>query len=241
MSTSSAEPSVLAYWRERLPTALFIPVALLLAAPALTQGAAAMAKSFFVAYLLVFQFRLWDDLVDRERDRVSFPDRVLVRGRSLVPFYVFLLLLATVSLFLLYDRAIVYLVALMAFSFWYRWIAQRVPSVVRYHAVLLKYPLFTYLASSAGVAAMALVYFTFAAYEPLHDRSLRSKAVAFLDIVSWFVLILLRTSVFVAIPAAAIAAVAVRQVHRDEDAMLAGRALFVVSFVSLLITERVRS
>jgi hypothetical protein len=38
-----------------------------------------------IALALVVSFRMWDDLMDRERDRVKHPDRVLVRASSPAP------------------------------------------------------------------------------------------------------------------------------------------------------------
>jgi hypothetical protein len=222
MSPSWSEP--FAYWRERFPSTLFVPVALFLAIPALPEGTAAAAKSALVAYLLVFQFRLWDDLCDR------------TRPRALVPFYVVLAALAAVLVLLTFDRAIVYLAVLVSFALWYQWIAPTISPVFGYHVVLSKYALFAYLAASAGVVAMALVYVTFLCYEPLHDRGLRLAPVATAAILSWVVLIALSISVLIAVPAGTVAAFALWQVHRGEDGTLAGRVLFSVSFVAMLFS-----
>jgi hypothetical protein len=231
MSTSSPEPGILAYWRERMPPTLFVPVALFLALPSLSEGWSALAKSALVAYLLVLQFRLWDDLVDRERE----PERVLGRAPTLRPFY-FLFGTVTAAVLLL-DFEWTYVVALLVFALWYRWLSRNVHPVVCYHVVLLKYPLFTYVAASAGAFAMVLVYATIVAYEPLHDRSLRLAPVAVAGLLAWLALVALSTNAYLVLPAAAVAAAAVRQIHRGEDGTLAGRALFLVSFACLLFTE----
>jgi hypothetical protein len=78
MSTSSLE--AIGAWRaQRLPLARFGLLALLLAwaAGADTMTAAGALASIVLALSLVAQCRLWDDLVDRERDRRAQPERLL--------------------------------------------------------------------------------------------------------------------------------------------------------------------
>ena len=72
---------VVNYLRERFRLRLFIPLALLIAAAAIVPPASwtSFAIDFAVALLLLAQFRMWDDLADRGRDRIEHPGRVLVR------------------------------------------------------------------------------------------------------------------------------------------------------------------
>jgi len=73
---------VLAWLRERLPVRRFGPIAVALACPSQVgafRGPGAFAVDVLTAWLLLAQFRLWDDLVDRERDRERHPHRVLAR------------------------------------------------------------------------------------------------------------------------------------------------------------------
>jgi hypothetical protein len=77
---------VFQYFRERLPLHVFGPIAAALALPA--QAAAPFEAGRFIAdtafaFLLLAQFRLWDDLVDRDADAQRHPDRALVRARSI--------------------------------------------------------------------------------------------------------------------------------------------------------------
>ena len=71
-----------AYWLERFRPVLFVPVAILLAAAVRRRRHRADPRRWtidiFCALLLLGQFRLWDDLADRERDRAAHPSRVLV-------------------------------------------------------------------------------------------------------------------------------------------------------------------
>src|SRR5260221_12747652 len=80
-----------AYLRERYASPVFVLLAALLAATGhvISPGAVALillARSFVIAFLLVLAFRIGDDLADATRDRVSHPDRVLVRAKSRRPF-----------------------------------------------------------------------------------------------------------------------------------------------------------
>ena len=73
---------MLAYWRERLPMRTFGPIAAAIALPSqfpAFRGAGAFAIDTSICWLLLAQFRLWDDIVDRERDRERYPHRVLTR------------------------------------------------------------------------------------------------------------------------------------------------------------------
>ena len=85
------------YFRERLRLRLFGPVLLLLTLAAwwLASGAVLWApfKAGGLMTLLVVQFRLWDDLADRARDRTTHPERVLVR-HDVLPFKVLTVSLA---------------------------------------------------------------------------------------------------------------------------------------------------
>jgi hypothetical protein len=245
-SSSERAPGVLDYARERLPPSLFAPAAVFLAAPALPAGWA-FAKAVVVAAILVFQFRLWDDLNDREKDRVTHPERVLSRAENLEAFRALVVMLGVAVLLLLFSpRALAYVLAVGAFAVWYRWIAPSLPEVFRYHVVLLKYPLFSYLATGAPLASMALIYFTFVAHEALHDKKLAElpevRGALAVEMFVWVALAIVvgadpsvPTLVAYLLPFAA-ALVAIAELRRfwKSDAALTGRAVFLVSLVSLV-------
>jgi len=72
-----------AYLAERFRPAVFAPAiarhaGLALWAAEAGPTAARLAGAAGLAALLLLQFRLWDDLEDRDRDRVAHPERVLV-------------------------------------------------------------------------------------------------------------------------------------------------------------------
>ena len=73
-----------AYVVERFPLGVFAPFILLLSISAWlstdTATPTALAKSVALTTMFVVQFRLWDDLADRERDRLTHAHRAIVRA-----------------------------------------------------------------------------------------------------------------------------------------------------------------
>ena len=83
---------LLAYARERLTPGRLIPAGLLVVAATLAGRGwswdAGMAADVGAAFGLVIAFRVWDDLMDRDRDRSRHPERVVVRASSTTPLVV---------------------------------------------------------------------------------------------------------------------------------------------------------
>ena len=77
----------IAYARERLTPGRLLPAGLLVVVATLvgrgwsSWGAASVLEAA-AAFGLVVAFRIWDDVMDRERDRSRHPDRVVVRASS---------------------------------------------------------------------------------------------------------------------------------------------------------------
>jgi hypothetical protein len=173
-----------AYFQERFPPAVFGPVCLLLPAAAFWSVANATAGRLAVALLLgialVVQFRLWDDLEDQDRDRVTHPTRVLVNTAA-EPYRILLLVLtaAAITLSAAHTTALAATLALNA-ACWcaYRLVRRRLsPNGWRFGLLPLKYPGFVFVIAVflgdvipvrlAAVAATAYVCAT--GYELLHD------------------------------------------------------------------------
>jgi 4-hydroxybenzoate polyprenyltransferase len=195
VSASSTEP-LRAYVRERYPARRFVPLAAFLAAAALLGGrglspigATEVARAAAVSYILVFPLRLWDDLRDRERDRLSHPERVLSRAHRVAPFVALLTATATLGVAAVAATAgaapRLAALALLgaALALWYRARrALRAGRVLDFHVILTKYPVVVYVAAPAAGApagvrlllAMAVVYFSLCAYEVLHDDKTRA-------------------------------------------------------------------
>jgi len=88
MFTSSLE-SIGAWRAQRLPLARFVPLAVLIAwaAGGSTVATARGLALIGLALSLIAQCRLWDDLVDRDRDRSAHPERLLA-ARGPIDVYV---------------------------------------------------------------------------------------------------------------------------------------------------------
>jgi hypothetical protein len=156
--------TVAAYLAERVRPRLFVPVlstlwltalwaSETLAPASLKAGSSTYTLSLLLLTLLVAQFRLWDDLEDRDHDRRSFPDRVLVRS-TVEPFR---WLLAILTVGAIAAAAAASLNALagvvgldLLFLVAYRVVRPRVPDLVwRFPVLLAKYPAFVALTAMA--------------------------------------------------------------------------------------------
>jgi hypothetical protein len=175
------------YKQTRFPLALFAPLALFLT---LAAGAAdestpigLAAARILLAFTWLFQFRLGDDLADRQRDRRDHPDRILTRA-DWRPFVGLLALLtagnALLTVWLLpVPCGAEYLgmvgLFLLGYAATRRWQPPLLPASA---GVLLKYPAFVYLLSSVSASrwtlasVLVLVYACFLAHEILHDKRL---------------------------------------------------------------------
>ena len=176
-----------AYLVERFRPVVFIPAIalhLLLAwwAAGAEPTAARLAPAAGLAALLLLQFRLWDDLEDRHRDRVTHPERVLVVA-SPEPFRRALVVIGLGNLVVLAAApsaaALAGLAVLdAAFAAAYRLRAGVADPVWRFGVLLLKYPVFVGLIAAAAGAprtfrlaiAMAVMYAAATAYEAYHNR-----------------------------------------------------------------------
>lgn len=99
---------MLEYWRERLPLHVFGPVAVALTVPAhltVPFEAVAVAIDTAFAFLLLAQFRLWDDLVDRRVDAVRHPERVLVRASNTTTYVVACIALGVLNALIVLQRS----------------------------------------------------------------------------------------------------------------------------------------
>ncbi len=171
------------YVRERFPAVLYGPLALLI----VLAGMRPSVPRAILSLVLLFEFRLWDDLADHARDKLRHPDRVLVRAPSLAPFRALLLGAGGAGfllIFVLVDlrRALVAVAVHVAFFLWYA--RARSPALAPF-VVLAKYPLFAVIVDGGGGAptlhcglGSAFLYVTFVLFEWTHDPALfcRPKA-----------------------------------------------------------------
>jgi hypothetical protein len=180
--------TIVAYFRERLPLAVFAPVCLMLTGAALWSvngvDVFRLAVAVLLGIALVVQFRLWDDLEDRARDRATHPARVLVNAPA-KPFRLLQLVLTAVVIALSASQqaALVSALALNAIG----WCAYRLVRRLlssngwRFGLLPLKYPGFVvvmavFLGDVIPVrlaVAVATTYVCASGYELLHDNPAR--------------------------------------------------------------------
>ena len=173
------------YWIERFPATLFGPAAAVIALAAQDLAKFSLLRwsgDVLQALLLLAQFRLWDDLADRERDRTRHPHRVLVRAESTRPFVIVCLALGTINLVIAASTGRTSGVALFAvlntaFAAWYAW-RPAGGSAASSLVLLTKYPSFVLvIAAGAGSAiphaalGVVTVYASALAYEIWHDAA----------------------------------------------------------------------
>jgi hypothetical protein len=175
---------VIAYWIERFRPAVFLPAALSIALAAHSTAEIDLSRlvtDTIAAILLLAQFRLWDDLADRDRDRQSHPARVIARAPRISPFVVTCVALAVANAILAAarggDGVAAFLLLTAAAAAWYRWRPLR-RTAGSDLALLAKYPAFV-LVIAAGLSAplshavptAMAIYAAAVAVEIWHDPS----------------------------------------------------------------------
>ncbi len=174
MSASSLE-SIGAWRAQRLPLARYVPLAMLIAWAA-CGSAIATARGLALTGLalsLIAQCRLWDDLVDRHRDRSAHPERLLAAGGTMDGYVNAVIVLGAVNaialaLLLAWPHALGALTLFAALALWYR--RHRARGLVHAHVLLLKYPAFVLLLAGSPfanqtLAAALTVYAAMCAFE----------------------------------------------------------------------------
>ena len=192
---ASMRDLIVAYLRERVRARVLVPLALLLAltgwllAPAGGLDSRAFLVATAQAFVLSLAFRVWDDLEDRNADRLRRPHRVMARSTRTAPFLVLVALLAVGGMTSLLQssdplpRFIALAAAIAILSVWYA--TRRLENwnrVAGEHIVSLKYPLIAFvvaptLPAAAGVgrtvAVLAALYALICIYEYMDDPELR--------------------------------------------------------------------
>ena len=191
----SALELIVAYLRERARLRLLIPLSVLLAlagrwmisGSSTPIGATGLAGS--QALGLVLAFRIWDDLEDRDVDRVRHPTRVLSATRRTAPLYALGVALALAAVLSLLDepfalrRLAALSIATAILSVWY---GVRPADGSRHalaeHVLATKYPIFAYavapgLPSDVMTIRIAIIlgalYALICVYEYADDAELR--------------------------------------------------------------------
>jgi hypothetical protein len=180
---------IVAYVAQRArPQALF-PLSIVIAAVAWTGvGLSAFQLPEFVAtvaqaLVLVFAFRIWDDIEDRTYDAARHPDRVLASSDRVAPFVVFAVALAAAGMIpavliaRLAEQLAIINVAIILLVAWYHRRASNGPSLANAHVVLLKYPFIAFALAPVRprMPAIVALYFALCAFEVFDDPALRAS------------------------------------------------------------------
>lgn len=187
MSSHACLVEIATYARERLLTrrvmalcALVAGIALLVESPLIWTEAVARAG---IIGLLVLQFRLWDDLADREHDGIHHSGRILPRSTQIHCFHLLLATLVIVTLAWLatldqsISRMIAYggIAAVLALVYLLP-LALPHGRFFRAQLVLLKYPCFILLTLASPwqrvpLAGALACYLTLSVYDWMDNKS----------------------------------------------------------------------
>jgi hypothetical protein len=177
------------YVAQRARPQALLPLSIAVAVVAWTGvGLAAFQLPEFVAtvaqaLVLVFAFRIWDDIEDRGYDAAHHPDRVLASSNRVAPFVVFAVALAAAGMIpavliaRLAEQLAIINVAIFVLIAWYHRRANDGPSLANAHVVLLKYPLIAFALAPVRprMPAIVALYLTLCAFEVFDDPSLRAS------------------------------------------------------------------
>lgn len=172
-----------AYWRERFDLRVFVPAATAIAFGGQLASAHASPRDMIATVALTLsllaQFRLWDDLADRERDRREHPERTLVRASGLSAFVAACVWLGVFNLCAAAWRGGTLSASLLALltlasAIWYGARPASRTAATDF-TLLAKYPAFVFIVADADVsplvlaASAAIVYAGACAFELWHD------------------------------------------------------------------------
>ena len=173
------------YCSERLTIQRLGPPALVIvgASQLAAQSWRSVVADAFLAIVLLAQFRIWDDVADRERDAITHPERVTVRATTLVPLVVASALMGLGGFAIVVLRssspatanALAGLNLMMALWYWGR----GARSLLGDHVLLAKYPMFVLIIVLSRRAtltpplwlAMSATFLAACVYEAAHDRT----------------------------------------------------------------------
>ena len=188
------------YQQERFKLSLFIPLALYLTVIGLSISPLELTptqylSSLVLCIILLFLFRLWDDLFDLNFDRVHHPDRILTKQFNLSVFWKFSLLLLLLSFFLIriqagqYHNAIGFLIFCLIYFIVVSHLSPKFRRIPGLHQLpLLKYPIYLlFINPHLGGAnkfvithqwtCLVAVFFVAGIYEVMHDKDYFSCSV----------------------------------------------------------------
>jgi hypothetical protein len=184
---------VMAYLRQRFPWPVFVPVIATLAAlsywaTAVPWQLATAGRVVLFTLGLVVLLRLWDDLEDRDHDRVAHPERLLPQqpvGGFMAMQVILASGLAGVWLWSGAIDAVMWFAALIVAAGTAYWVLRpRLSPAAWSYLLLLKYPVIVATVAYASgdprpgrlVVAILVTYGGACVYEDLHDHIRRAHS-----------------------------------------------------------------
>jgi hypothetical protein len=133
--------------------------------------------------VLVFAFRVWDDVEDREYDAIHHPGRIIAASGRVAPFIVFAAALGAAAMIpavliaRLAEQIAIINLAIVVLIAWYHRRGSDAPSLANAHMVLLKYPIIGWAVAPLRPKLPALValYLGLCAFEVFDDPALRAS------------------------------------------------------------------
>jgi len=190
----SALELIVAYVRQRARLRLFVPLSILLALAGRWMVAStdvsigAIAIAALEALGLALAFRIWDDVEDRDADRIRHPDRVMATASTTAPFYALGLVCSSAAILPLISgpsalrRLGALSLAAAMLSIWYGFRSRDRSHALEEHVLTIKYPLIAYAVApelpvdvlTLRIAAILIVLYVFiCVYEYAEDVELR--------------------------------------------------------------------
>jgi len=202
---------LITYFGTRFPLLRFVPLAAFLVVsaysisdPMHTIHIVNGIFAFVMAFLLILQFRLWDDIADRSSDQLTHPTRVLCQTQVLWPFYLIAIFLFVTNIILLVwhndvlFRPLVFLALSFGLFAWYYFRSESTSGgLTNSQIVLIKYSVIVWLLSHSNanidmillVSVLLSVHLIFSIFEILDDQKLRHLPNSFIFLVGGIVML----------------------------------------------------
>lgn len=206
----------IAYRKERFslkiycPLALYLTIASLMGMPLLKVNI--MLLNAAIILLLLFQFRLWDDLHSIQEDRIIYPYRILCNVLSIKHYRFLLAILFTVSMGLIYCYsttiipAVSYLLLIFFYLLLYNLDVLKEGRIYN-HLIIMKYVIVVLIVTLVHVDIihtiniyhpLISVFLVMSIYEVIHDENkYRDKSMHLILVIESIMLILLNISILI--------------------------------------------
>jgi hypothetical protein len=193
-----------------LPFALYLTIASFIGMPFLKVNI--MFLNAVIILLLLFQFRLWDDLHSIQEDRMIYPQRILCNVISIKHYWFFLAILFIVCMGLIYYYSVTiipitcYLLLILFYLIMY-YLGAFNKGTISNHLTIMKYVIIVLIVMLMHNEVILIkniyyplisVFLVMSIYEVIHDgKKYENKSMRLIVIIESIMLILLNLSILV--------------------------------------------